>query len=84
MTLSKEVVLEALRCCRDVYPHTEDFLVSRKVAGHTILAVEGTNETTDWITNLKFLIKRDDCHSCLLYTSPSPRDRQKSRMPSSA
>ena len=26
-----------------------------------------------------------DVHvSCLLYTSPSPRDRQKSRMPSSA
>ena len=23
-------------------------------------------------------------HDCLLYTSPSPRDRQKSRMPSSA
>ena len=26
----------------------------------------------------------DVTHSCLLYTSPSPRDRQKSRMPSSA
>ena len=26
----------------------------------------------------------DVSHSCLLYTSPSPRDRQKSRMPSSA
>ena len=25
-----------------------------------------------------------DCDACLLYTSPSPRDRQKSRMPSSA
>ena len=25
-----------------------------------------------------------NCYSCLLYTSPSPRDRQKSRMPSSA
>ena len=25
-----------------------------------------------------------DMYSCLLYTSPSPRDRQKSRMPSSA
>ena len=61
-TLSNEVILEALRCCRDVYPHSEDFLVSRKITGHTILAVEGTNETTDWITNLKFLIKRDDCH----------------------
>ena len=29
----------------------------------------------------KELAKYDDC---LLYTSPSPRDRQKSRMPSSA
>ena len=27
---------------------------------------------------------RDTCIACLLYTSPSPRDRQKSRMPSSA
>ena len=26
----------------------------------------------------------DEIHTCLLYTSPSPRDRQKSRMPSSA
>ena len=26
----------------------------------------------------------DDEYTCLLYTSPSPRDRQKSRMPSSA
>ena len=25
-----------------------------------------------------------ECRNCLLYTSPSPRDRQKSRMPSSA
>ena len=25
-----------------------------------------------------------DANNCLLYTSPSPRDRQKSRMPSSA
>ena len=30
-----------------------------------------------WIKGLEFI-------SCLLYTSPSPRDRQKSRMPSSA
>ena len=26
----------------------------------------------------------DNYHTCLLYTSPSPRDRQKCRMPSSA
>ena len=28
--------------------------------------------------------RRVDPETCLLYTSPSPRDRQKSRMPSSA
>ena len=27
---------------------------------------------------------RSNLNNCLLYTSPSPRDRQKSRMPSSA
>ena len=26
----------------------------------------------------------DDVYSCLLYTSPSPRDKRQSRMPSSA
>ena len=33
------------------------------------------NAETNWMTQVT---------SCLLYTSPSPRDRQKSRMPSSA
>jgi hypothetical protein len=35
---------------------------------------------------LKGLLSRVtyDIDTCLLYTSPSPRDRQKSRMPSSA
>ena len=32
----------------------------------------------------KVIFFRDQNISCLLYTSPSPRDRQKSRMPSSA
>ena len=30
------------------------------------------------------LVNPNDVMNCLLYTSPSPRDRQKSRMPSSA
>ena len=29
-------------------------------------------------------LRSDGSYACLLYTSPSPRDRQKSRMPSSA
>ena len=40
----------------------------------------------DWysppISNKIFICP--NCNSCLLYTSPSPRDRQRSRMPSSA
>ena len=32
----------------------------------------------------EFESESDEVSSCLLYTSPSPRDRQKSRMPSSA
>ena len=30
------------------------------------------------------VVSADKAQACLLYTSPSPRDRQKSRMPSSA
>ena len=33
-----------------------------------------------WLT----ITSDDEGNDCLLYTSPSPRDRQKSRMPSSA
>ena len=35
----------------------------------------------DWCTSYILVLQYVDC---LLYTSPSPRDRQKSRMPSSA
>ena len=33
---------------------------------------------------LQINLKQASYYVCLLYTSPSPRDRQKSRMPSSA
>ena len=36
------------------------------------------------ITSLASIRYRNENEICLLYTSPSPRDRQKSRMPSSA
>ena len=44
----------------------------RKAVDHHLLKVPLSNGLSD------------DLHTCLLYTSPSPRDRQKSRMPSSA
>ena len=38
------------------------------------------------VENIKAMLahKYNEDKACLLYTSPSPRDRQKSRMPSSA
>ena len=36
------------------------------------------------ISRFKSFIQKQKPDICLLYTSPSPRDRQKSRMPSSA
>ena len=34
--------------------------------------------------DLEASTRHADCNGCLLYTSPSPRDRTRSRMPSSA
>ena len=45
-------------------------------------------ETMTWVGDCQTghlqLIDQTLLPNCLLYTSPSPRDRQKSRMPSSA
>ena len=53
-------------------------LVSRKISD---LAEEKLAKEFDVTLNPK---DEPIPESCLLYTSPSPRDRQKSRMPSSA
>ena len=42
------------------------------------------NCETVFLTNPVNQERLDHYYTCLLYTSPSPRDRQKSRMPSSA
>ena len=33
---------------------------------------------------IQAILKREELGTCLLYTSPSPRDKRQSRMPSSA
>ena len=52
------------------------------VAPRILLANQLSAEFLEFITNVKVM----HVHSgdCLLYTSPSPRDRTRSRMPSSA
>ena len=53
----------------------------------TQMGVERVVPDDDWDRSTKLAFEREMLGlyvSCLLYTSPSPRDRQKSRMPSSA
>ena len=60
--------------------------------GASVDFTQYANEDDEWINSIlnKNNSKYYECMSvpqrtiCLLYTSPSPRDRQRSRMPSSA
>ena len=57
------------------------FIVYYQYAEHFELL---TDEELGRLIRAMLLYDRDGTLPCLLYTSPSPRDRQKSRMPSSA
>ena len=63
-------------------------VVSGGVPNYTYLWDNGETSivATQLTAGLHMVSITDDwnCTICLLYTSPSPRDRQKSRMPSSA
>ena len=53
------------------------------VVGQLMITREWSDWRNGWTVWLQSVYVHAD-HRCLLYTSPSPRDRQKSRMPSSA
>ena len=62
-----------------------DFLISQIDLREELEVIEEDRDSL----GLEGFLERVDLHieentDCLLYTSPSPRDRQKSRMPSSA
>ena len=54
-----------------------------KVALSAVVA-DARGVTVSAMTGLRKEAREAGVYVCLLYTSPSPRDRQKSRMPSSA
>ena len=53
-------------------------------AGGTAYTPDDVVEYTDGTVTSTYICVTESTGNCLLYTSPSPRDRQKSRMPSSA
>ena len=69
--------LEKAREDGEVLSSKEMFVFASSTAGLLVLTVLG-------LFSSEILNGWAQLFSCLLYTSPSPRDRQKSRMPSSA
>ena len=65
----------------DVHDHNvQDMGFS--TAAHRNLIPRNESAIVQLKSNLRYSVEKPS--DCLLYTSPSPRDRQKSRMPSSA
>ena len=65
-------------------PEEKHQLASTTESVDSSLTVDGKNAEADILDKDVVANEEDGQSSCLLYTSPSPRDRQKSRMPSSA
>ena len=58
-------------------------LLERVQSGDTLVVVR-IDRLARSLSHLLEVIERLEAKGCLLYTSPSPRDRTRSRMPSSA
>ena len=58
--------------------------IDLEYAENNLVKVLSLNGETEFLNNVHATAEHTWALFCLLYTSPSPRDRQKSRMPSSA
>ena len=65
------------------YLFFDNFLIAKKIPESKPFKKEENAVIVEEIFNPRNILFETGKH-CLLYTSPSPRDRQKSRMPSSA
>ena len=61
-------------------PQSSALIISRLARQLPVITTSSNNNNN---YNARLCLN-GECPACLLYTSPSPRDRQKSRMPSSA
>ena len=57
---------------------------TNNIVDFRFIALAEDHVLTDWLRDDRICYDSRNGQTCLLYTSPSPRDRQKSRMPSSA
>ena len=80
-------LVKARPCGVDLHDEHVDYIANDLSRSMTFDSLFGQVDTAIWEYADECgidLSDSEECQSCLLYTSPSPRDRQKSRMPSSA
>ena len=78
--LSIDWDLEVSTCDENYYKHQQELFIDFYNQG----LVSRKETYVNWDPVEKTVLANEQVINCLLYTSPSPRDRQKSRMPSSA
>ena len=76
-TLSKDWISHQWNWMNNVYASFNDHY-------KYMIVISLIEKTLQFYDQMQIQYSYDEYYACLLYTSPSPRDRQKSRMPSSA
>ena len=71
-------------CPMIVAAFTESYMLAAVLTGLTVLGFQGLAEVACELESPFSSHSNELPLNCLLYTSPSPRDRTRSRMPSSA
>ena len=71
------MVLKFKKCADPFFPKDWDTRINKFKQGLTVIRTDQCPYLDDAVNTIKD-------YACLLYTSPSPRDRTRSRMPSSA
>ena len=74
--------LDMIPC--DIYPPDRKIINDALAKRSTIITRITSIKRVSQKVEIKWGVDQHHPNTCLLYTSPSPRDRQKSRMPSSA
>lgn len=62
LRLPDNVVFQSIVDCVNVYKTVENYILHYEIDGFTIVSIRGTNCMNDWITNVKFLFKKEDIH----------------------
>ena len=79
--VNKEVELEQLGDPKEVGQTLIDKVIAPEGSGRSVKLIDANKREA---SNHIFYDLEYELNLCLLYTSPSPRDRTRSRMPSSA